>query len=325
MGPRSPAAVPSMNQLDSFAKVLPVLLVIGLGMLLRRLRVLSESAAGELKKLVVNVTLPALLFLAFAGLHAELRYLGLVVTMFLACLAGLLLGKLVQPLTGLRARTFPMLFTGFEAGMMGYALFASIYGQQNLRWFALVDLGHVVFVFAVLIPALQHVTQGARGLGETLRGIVRTPVILAIAAGLVADRLGVLGLAARSPLTAGILDAVGLVGGMTTPLVALLIGFDLRLELRGLARPALAVGLRLLLWVPVGLAIGALVVRRWLGLDRTVVAAVMLMVVLPPPFVIPIFLPEGERAELDFTVRTLALASVVTLVAVTAVALLYPA
>lgn len=314
-----------MPHLDSFAKVLPVLLVIALGVLLRRARVLSSATAGELKKLVVNVTLPALLFLAFARLEAEARYLGLVATMFLACLAGLLVGRLVQPLTGIRARTFPMLFTGFEAGMMGYALYASIYGQENLHRFALVDLGHVVFIFAVLIPVLQRATGGARPLRETLVGVARTPVILAIVAGLIADRVGLLRALAGSPLTSGIPEALGLAGGMTTPLVAILIGHDLRLAPRGLARPALALGLRLLLWVPAGLAIAELVVHRWLGLDRGVTAAVMLLVVLPPPFVIPIFLPEEERRELDFTVSTLALATIVTLVATTVVAVLYPA
>jgi hypothetical protein len=66
--------------------------------------------------------------LAFAHLDAERRYLGLVATMFLACTAGLLIGKVIQPWTNVRARAFPVLFTGFEAGMMGYALYASIYG-----------------------------------------------------------------------------------------------------------------------------------------------------------------------------------------------------
>ncbi len=314
-----------MSHLDSFAKVLPVLRIIAVGVLLRRLRVLSSATAGELKKLVVNVTLPALLFLAFASLHAERRYLGVVATMVLACLGGLVVGKLVQPLTRIRARTFPMLFTGFEAGMMGYALYASIYGQENLHWFALVDLGHVVFVFAVLIPVLQRATGGARSLRETLQGVARTPVILAIAAGLIADQVGLLRALAGSSLTSGIPEAIRLVGGMTTPLVAILIGFDLSLSLRGLGRPALALGLRLLLWIPAGLAIAELVVHRWLGLGRGVVAAVMLMVVLPPPFVIPIFLPEQEREDLDFTVRMIALATIVTLVAASMVALLYPA
>jgi predicted permease len=313
-----------MPQLAALAKVLPVLLVIALGALLRRLGLLSERTAGELKRLVVNVTLPAILFLAFARLDAQARALTLVATMFAACLAGLLIGSLLRRLLRVQARTFPMLLTGFEAGMMGYALYASIYGAENLHRFALVDLGHVVFVFAVLIPVLQRATHGARPLGETLAGLLRSPVLVAIAAGLVAGWVGLLPALAAAPVLAGVPEAVALVGSLTTPLVALLIGHDLRLRLRGLGRPALALALRLLLWIPAGLAIALLVVRRWLGLDDGYVAAVLLMVVLPPPFVIPIFLPERERDELEFTVSTLALATLVTLVAVTVVALAFP-
>jgi malate permease and related proteins len=314
-----------MLHLDSLAKVLPVLLVIGLGALLRRARLLGGEAAAELKGLVVNLTLPALLFLAFARLDAEVRYLGLVAAVFLACLAGLLLGRLLHPLTGIRARSFPMLLTGFEAGMMGYALSASVYGQESLRRFALVDLGQVLFVFAVLVPALQRSSGGAPPLRERLRGFARSPVVLAIAGGLLAGQAGLLRALEAAPGASGLVEAVAMVGAMTTPLVALLLGHDLRLELRGMARPALAVGLRLLLWIPAGLAIAELVVRRWLGLDRGYVAALMLLVVLPPPFVIPLFLPAQERGEVDFTVRTLALSTVVSLAAVTAVALLFPA
>lgn len=316
-----------MSQLAALSKVLPVLLVIVLGALLRRLGLLTARTAGELKRLVVNVTLPALLFLAFARLEAQLRALTLVGTMFAACLAGLLVGYLLRRLLRFRARTFPMLFTGFEAGMMGYALYASIYGAEHLHRFALVDLGHVVFVFAVLIPVLQRATPGPRGappLGETLAGLVRSPVLMAIAAGLVAGWAGLLPALAAAPVVSGVPEAIALVGSLTTPLVALLIGHDLRLRLRGLGRPALALGLRLLVWIPAGLAIALVVVRRWLGLDDGYVAAVLLMVVLPPPFVIPIFLPEEEREELDFTVSTLALATLVTLVAVAVVALAFP-
>jgi malate permease and related proteins len=314
-----------MLHLDALAKVLPVLLVIGLGAALRRARLLGGGAAGELKRLVVGLTLPALLFLAFARLEAEVRTLALVAAVYLACLAALLLGRLLQPLTGIRARSFPMLLTGFEAGMMGYALSATVYGQASLRRFALVDLGQVLFVFSALVPALQRSSGGPPPLRARLSGFARSPVVLAIAAGLLAGQSGLLRALEGTPGASGLVEAVALVGGMTTPLVALLIGYDLRLELRGLGRPALALGLRLLFWIPAGLAIAELVVRRWLGLDRSHVAALMLLVVLPPPFVIPLFLPKEERGEVDFTVRTLALSTVVSLAAVTAVALLFPA
>jgi malate permease and related proteins len=313
-----------MTHLDSIARVLPVILIIALGAGLRWVRLFTSNTSAEIKQLVVNVTLPALLFLAFAHLDAERRYLGLVATMFLACTAGLLIGKVIQPWTNVRARTFPVLFTGFEAGMMGYALYASIYGQENLHRFALVDLGHVIFVFTVLIPVLNRSFRSVRPLRETLVGIARTPVILAIVAGLLTGGTGLLGLLTANPLTSGVLDAVQLVGAMTTPLVAILIGHDLRLSPRGLSRPGLTLALRLLVWIPAGLLIASLVVRRWLGLDRGYVAALMMLVVLPPPFVIPIFLPKDDRAELEFAVDVLALGALMTLVMVAMLAFFFP-
>ena len=314
-----------MTHLDSFARVLPVILIIALGAGLRWARLFTSNTSAEIKQLVVNITLPALLFLAFAHLDAERRYLGLVATMFLACTAGLLIGKVIQPWTKVRARTFPVLLTGFEAGMMGYALYASIYGQENLHRFALVDLGHVIFVFTVLIPVLNRRFREVRPLRKTLVGIARTPVILAIVAGLLTGGTGLLGLLTSHPLTSGVLDAVQLVGAMTTPLVAILIGHDLRLRPRGLSRPALTLALRLLVWIPAGLLIANLVVRRWLGLDRGYVAALMMLVVLPPPFVIPIFLPKDDRAELEFAVDVLALGALMTLVMVAVLAFFFPA
>ncbi|HET6439685.1 MAG TPA: hypothetical protein VFG59_16585 [Anaeromyxobacter sp.] len=314
-----------MPQLDALAKVLPVLIVIALGVFLRRIGLLSERTTGELKRLVVNVTLPALLFLAFGRLDAQLRNLGLAVVMFVACLGGLLVGAMLRSAMRVRARTFPMLLTGFEAGMMGYALYASIYGAEALHRFALVDLGHVVFVFTVLIPVLERATGEARPLRQTLFGLARSPVLVAIAAGLLAGQSGALRAMKAAPVASGLVEAIALVGGLTTPLVAVVIGHDLRLGLAGLFRPALALGLRLLLWVPAGVAIAELVVRRWLGFDRGTAAAVLLMVVLPPPFVIPIFLPESEKEELLFTVSTLALATLFTLLAVAVVAIAYPA
>jgi hypothetical protein len=49
----------------------------------------------------------------------------------------------------------------------------------------------------------------------------------------------------------------------------------------------------------------------------------MTMFVLPPPFVIPLFMRELKGADRTFVVNTLSLATLVTLVAFTAVAVLY--
>ena len=52
-------------------------------------------------------------------------------------------------------------------------------------------------------------------------------------------------------------------------------------------------------------------------------AAVLTMFVLPPPFVIPLFMREPEGADRTFVVNTLSLATLVTLVAFTMITVAY--
>ena len=78
-----------MVYLEAFSKVLPVLLLIGLGAVLRRFGFLSEAAIHGFKQLVVNITLSAALFLAFAGVSLEGGHLVIVALVFLLCLLAL--------------------------------------------------------------------------------------------------------------------------------------------------------------------------------------------------------------------------------------------
>jgi hypothetical protein len=130
--------------------------------------------------------------------------------------------------------------------------------------------------------------------------------------------------AAGAPLAGGVLDTSSLVGSMTAPRVALPVGFDLRLELRGLSCPALTVAIAALLLgpEPAHRRAGAAPLatpRPWLR-GRTHDHGRP-----PPSFVYRIFLPASAREGLDYTVNRMTLDVVVTLGAVTAVPDLFPA
>lgn len=312
-----------MIYLEAFSKVLPVILLFILGAFLRRTRFLDESTVGGLKKLVVNITLPAVLFLAFAGVDLEARHLAIVGLVFAGCVLALLAGRLIGRPVGLPSPYFPTLMTGFEAGMMGYAIFAAVYGAANIFNFAVVDLGQVVFVFFVLVPFVQRLSTGAISFGQTLVGFLRTPVIIAIFLGIVFNRLGLEPILRAWPPTDAIFVTLALLGAVTTPLIALVIGYEVRLQRAALLKPAKAIALRLLFWTPAGLLMNALVVRPLFGTDPILQAAVMTMFVLPPPFVIPLFMSKASQEERTFVVNTLSLASLVTLVAFTVITVAY--
>ena len=185
------------------------------------------------------------------------------------------------------------------------------------------DRGQVIFVFFILVPFVQRLGTGAVSLAATVRGFITTPVILSIFTGILLNRLGVMPALTAFPLTNAIFDTLGLLAAVTTPLIGLVIGFEVNLQRRGLAAPMRTIGVRLAIWVVLGLLLNALVVNRLFPGDRMLQAAVMTMFVLPPPFVIPLFMRNATAEDRAYVVNTLSLATLVTMVAFTIVSVVY--
>ena len=310
--------------ITAFSKVLPIFLLILLGVLLRRIRLVRPETIEDVKKLVVNVTLPCVLFLAFSQVSIELHYLLIVVTVFVACWLVLLAGRRLHGPLRIDSRYMPSLLTGFEAGMMGYAIYGAVYGLDNIWKFGIVDLGQVLFVFFVLVPGLKRLSTGASSFRDTLVGFLKTPVIVAILAGLLFNQTGLSNFVGQSVIGGSVLETLRLIGAMTTPLVAIAIGYELQLRAGEISRPARTIATRLLIWIPAGLVFSLLVVGRLLHLDTAFQAAVMTMAILPPPFVIPLFMPNTDEADVNFVVNSLTLAILVTLVTYPLVPTLFP-
>lgn len=312
-----------MTYLNSLSKVLPVILLFLLGLVFNRRRFLRPATMTDLKNLVIKLTLPLALFLAFSRVSLEPRHAIIFAALFGGCVIALLVGRVIRPLFHFPSPYFPALMTGFEAGMMGYAIYGAVYGADNLFKFGIVDLGQVVFVFFVLVGVLERQTTQARPLSDTVRNFLRTPVIIGILLGIVANQLGVVKAIETAPLFSGVLRTIELLAALTTPLIGLIIGYEMRLEPGQVREPLKAIGLRLIFWLPIGLLINALVIEQLLHLDRGFQAAVLTMIVLPPPFVIPLFIKADDQANRTFVVNTLSLSTLVTLFAFAIVTVIY--
>jgi hypothetical protein len=316
--------------IDAFAKVLPILLLFGLGAFLRRRALLRATTVDDLRRLVINVTLPAALFLTFLRVTLQPEYALIVVSVFAACVAVLAAGPFIGRVVGIRSGLLPALLAGFEAGMVGYAIYGAVFGAENLYRFAIVDLGQVAFVFFVLVTWLTR-REGAdeARLRDTALTFGRTPVILAIASGIAGSAVGLDTALDASPIGQAVLATVGLVAAMTTPLICIVIGYATRLRRGSLGAPLRTVVVRMSLWVVLALMFNAVVIDGLLHLDRLFQAAVLTMAVLPPPFVIPLYLrraapgDDARAADHEYVLSTLSLATVATLVAFVVVSVLY--
>jgi malate permease and related proteins len=312
-----------MSLLQTLSTTLPVIFLVGIGLFFRRTQFIKPGSIADFKKLVVNLTLPLVLFKAFSSMQFEPRFLLIVASVFTACTLVMLAASRLPFLPGLTSPYSSYLMAGFEAGMLGYAVFSSTYGEANIPRFAVIDLGQVLFVFFVLVTRLEASQSRRLSAVETLKQFFKTPVIIAILVGILANMSGVYRLLAGWELTASVLNTAEILAGLTLPLVAIVIGYELSFKPGSLVHPLQTVLLRLVVWVALALAFNVLVIRGILGLDPIFEAAVMLMAVLPAPFVIPLYLRQGDSEERDYIINTLSLGTLAALAGVVIIRLLY--
>ena len=279
--------------IEELQTILPVIVMLAIGMICRSRGILTREGVNALKSVVVNIALPAVLLNAFATTSYSLKDVLIPLMMFVVCLAAWVLGKWSAKLLRLRSRFVPFLTTGFEAGMLGYALFNMLYGTERTAEFARIDLGQVLFVFT-----LYKILLGLEGKQKTdakrlMREIVFSPIMIAIALGVA---LGATGLYAslRSSGVSGILDAcTDFVAAPTSAIILLTIGYDLKLN----DVPWLETGKVVLLRLGIMLALRSLFLlglgALWPETDFS--AAVNVMFILPPPFVLPVFADDAEQ------------------------------
>lgn len=286
-------------------KVLPVFLVLFLGMLCRRKNLLTREGINALKKVAVDIALPAVMFSAFATAEYSVQSICVPLTIFALCLVALFLGFQLCRWLKISGRLSPFLAAGFEAGMLGYALFAILYPDESVSAFAIVDLGQVLFVFTVY----KILLAGGRDVKGALREALASPTVWAILAGLLFGATG-LYRALQPSGVSGIIDAAtDFVSAPTSALILLAIGYDLAPTQIKWNKIASLMVLRI--------GVSALLLGAVLLIDRFILGgmmhlgAVLLMFILPPPFVLPVFADvESERADISSALSALTVVSI---------------
>lgn len=279
--------------MEALQTVLPVLVMIGIGMLCRRRKLISREGVNALKSVVVNITLPAVLLSAFATTRYTFMDVAVPLMMFAVCLIAWALGKAAGKALKLGSRFVPFLTTGFKAGMLGYALFNMLYGASRTAEFARIDLGQVLFVFT-LYKILLGLEGGERAdAGQLIREMLFSPIIIAIAAGVLLGATGLYRALAPSGVS-GLFDAcTAFVSAPTSAIILLTIGYDLVLGDIPWASTGKVVALRFAIMMVLRTAFAWALDALWPAAGLA--AAVNVMFILPPPFVLPVFADDADQ------------------------------
>lgn len=290
--------------------LLPVIAMLGIGMLSRRIRLFSAADIAAFKRLIVNIALPAVLFSAFATASYTAQSALVPVVIFAACIAGYLLGKLCMRFLPASSRFLPFLCTGYEMGMLGYALYALLMGKAQVGTIAVIDIGQVFFVFTLYKALLARMEGKSERPAALVKSLFLSPTVLAILLGVCCGATGLLDVLSGVGVAPALMAVLDFVAAPTGAIILLTIGFDLdfsQIEWKTTLRTVLVrFGISVLLIACVYWPLQAL-----MGGGKALFAAVALMFTLPPPYVLPVMATDdGERAYLSAVLSVYTLLSI---------------
>lgn len=275
--------------------ILPVILMLAIGMVCRQKKLLSREGISALKSVVVNITLPAVMVNAFATMEYSGKNIILTLMMFGICLLAWLLGKVIKNVFHMESRFIPFLTTGFEAGMLGYALFMLLYGAERISDFASIDLGQVLFVFTLYKILLGIDGQEKISTRQLVTDMMKSPTVIAIIAGVLLGATGIYDMLAGPGISSMIDACTSFVSAPTSAIILLTIGYDLVLDHIPWAAVMKVTVVRIAIMA--GLRVLAGVIVHAVGLGDSLDQALNVMLILPPPYVLPVFADDEKQRE----------------------------
>ncbi len=281
-----------MTQLTAILKtVLPVFFLLLVGHFSRRWKILTQDGVDGLKSIVLKVMLPIVQFRAFLQVHIGTDMLFITLGVFLVCLLGLFVGRMSLKVFP-RAESYErFLYTSFEAGMLGYALYIILYGNAQIANFATAAFGQELYVFLIMVPALQISDGKKPTLKDAALSIAKNPILIGIFAGMLGSLVGLGALLNRSAAGEVVYSVMEFASAPTAALMLIVIGFGLAfrgIDWRFTARTTLGRAGFL------ALACFALVsvLKLFLPIEPAMLWAFVILFLLPPSYIIPFFLPE---------------------------------
>lgn len=281
------------------AIILPVVLMIGIGKTLKVLRLIDDRVVDGFKAVIANLMLPVTLFNALLTTKFDKESLILTAAVFAALCLILGAGYILRPLFG-KYKTFaPFLAVSFEGGMLGYALYMTIYGPDSLGTVLKFDLANVLFAFTVFLFFIKMTGSGKVEMKKILIDYVRTPAVYGILLGLLGSLTG---FGAWFAGTAAYQVYTSTVSTITAPLGALVllsVGYALQFD-REILWSVVKVSLARLLLNGAALAAILFLFRPFFE-DRALLVGILLIFAMPGQYITTIYIKDREEQKFAST------------------------
>ena len=294
------------KQMKVLEIISPVLVMIILGILCRKWKLLNKNGIDSMKALVTNIMLPVAIFHALATSDYGAETAKLVGIMFIMLVVSFGIGFLMKPLMTENYRKYlPFMVSVYEGGSMAYPLYTSLCGQDNLSQIAVLDIAGLLFGFSIYMGMLGQTENGEKINVKNLAvSAVKTPAFIASVLGIIAGLTGVIKLLLASP-AGGIYTSVeSILTTALTAIILIVVGFSMELtpELFGPCIRTIVMRIALQAVMIVGVL---LAVHSFIGSNTLLDLAVITYMSAPATFSMQTFLKREDGSAYVSTTNSL--------------------
>lgn len=289
-----------------FEILCPVLVMIVLGCICNKTKVVTRKGVDEIKFLVTKVMLPAAVYHALATVNytADIFFIDMVI--FIMLVISFFVSFLFRPLFAMPYKKYvPYMMCVYEAGMIAYPLYMNLCGPENLSKVAMLDIAGIIFGFSIYTGSLAQINSD-KGIDvkKLCMDCFKNPVFDAAVIGLF---LGVTGIYAAF-LETGAGKVFNISRNMlVSPLSAMIlfvVGYDLNPDVKLLRVCIKSVILRVIFQT--ALCLGVLTVIHLAGIrEKLLDLAVIIFMSSPATFSIQSFIHEEEGSVYAATFNSL--------------------
>ncbi len=206
------------------------LVIIIIGFILKKLKIITEENAKVIAKIIFNVTLPAIILSVMSTLEINIALILIPIIMIVFSL-GVLVFALILFRNIPRERKGLILMTviGFNVVHLAFPLVQGIWGEEGFQYIALVDMGNAITVFLIcyLIASIFSPKIESEGLEVNFKYIgkklLKSTPLIAYIVGLSINFSGAI-------LPDFVMDLLSILGRANTALTLLLLGIYLNFK-----------------------------------------------------------------------------------------------
>ncbi|MGO1368317.1 AEC family transporter [Senegalia sp. (in: firmicutes)] len=282
---------------EIISKIIPIFLLIALGYIIKQKNLVKEATINELKDGVINIALPALLFITFRDMTLKKEYFLVMIVTFVLLIILYRAGILINKIKAISHPLIPFVTTSFTFGLLGIPLFASVFGIENLEKISIFGVAHEFFVWFVFYTLLKMKFSNEKFSRDTVKGFISSPLIISIILGLLLNILGLDKIFFENTLFMGIDITLNYLSNIATPIILIIIGFGLKLNKIYLKQSMKLFAIRITTILVIGYIFKIFIINKIISNDPLLDYAYFTFLILPPPLSLSLFVDKYAGRE----------------------------